>query len=155
MAGATGKPLRRVEDPRLVAGRGRYVEDVQPQGVVYLAFVRSPYPNARIIGIDVGEARQAPGVISVATSEDIPELGDVPSIPLPFAKIPPFPPLARGRVAMFGSPVAVVVGESVGAAQDGAELIQVEYDPQPAVASAEAAIQPDAPRVHPEFDSNF
>src|SRR5258707_632220 len=96
---ATGKPIRRVEDPRFLAGVGRYVEDVQPQDVVHLAFVRSPYPSARLVSVDVAEARSYPGVLAVATAQDIAGVGDVPVIPLPFAKVPPFPPLARGRVA--------------------------------------------------------
>ena len=69
--------------------------------------------------------------------------------------MPPFPPLARGRVAAVGDPVAVIVAESAGAAHDAADLVEVEYDPQPSVASAEAALAADAPRVHPELDSNI
>src|SRR6266545_8033793 len=112
MARATGRPVRRVEDPRFLAGAGRYVEDVQPQGVLHLAFVRSPYPAARIARIDVSEAKRADGVVAVATSEDVPNLPDVPSIPLPFARIPPFPVLAKGRVAMYGAPIVAIVAET-------------------------------------------
>src|SRR5690348_7937409 len=95
MAGATGKRIKRVEDPRFLTGTGNYVEDVQPANTLHLAFARSPYAAARITRIDTAAARQQPGVVEVITGEDIPDLGDVPSIPLPFAKIPPHPPLAR------------------------------------------------------------
>jgi carbon-monoxide dehydrogenase large subunit len=152
---ATGKPIRRVEDPRFLAGMGRFVEDVQPQDVVHLAFVRSPYPSARLVSVDVAEARSYPGVLAVATGEDIAGVGDVPTIPLPFAKIPPFPPLAHGRVAMVGAPIVAIVAETAAAARDAADLVNVEYEPQPSVAYAETALEPNAPRVHPELESNL
>jgi aerobic carbon-monoxide dehydrogenase large subunit len=155
MARVTGRPVRRVEDPRFLAGTGRYVEDVQPDRVVYLGFVRSPYPSARITSIDTSAAKQAPGVHAVITAEDIPNLPDVPSIPLPFVKIPPFPVLARGRVAMYGAPVAAVVADTAAQARDAADLVTVDYEPIAGVASAEEAIAADAPRVHSELDSNF
>jgi len=155
VARATGRPIRRVEDPRFLTGKGRYVDDVQLEGVLHLAFVRSPYPSARVKAVTTAAAREYPGVMAVATAEDIPELGDVPPIPLPFAKVPPFPPLARGRVAAVGDPVAVIVAESAAAAHDAADLVEVEFDPQPSVASAEAALAADAPRVHPELDGNL
>ena len=155
MAGATGKRIRRVEDPRFLAGTGTYVEDVELEGTARLALVRSPYPSARITRIDVSAAKQAPGVLAVITADDIPEIGDVPVIPLPFAKVPPFPPLARGRVAAVGDPVVAVVAESAGAAQDAVDLVEVEYEPQASVASAEEALASNAPKVHPELESNL
>jgi carbon-monoxide dehydrogenase large subunit len=149
VAGATGKPIRRVEDPRFLAGQGNYVEDVQPRDALHLAFVRSPYAAAKVTRIDVEAARSAPGVVLVATGDDTAELPDVPVIPLPFAKVAPHPPLARGRVACVGYPVVAVVAESAEAAQDAADLVEVDYEPQSSVASAEAALAGDAPRVHP------
>ena len=97
MAGATGKPIRRVEDPRFLAGNGNYVEDVQPRDTLHLVFVRSPYAAADITRLDVAAARSAPGVVLVATGDDIADLPDVPVIPLPFAKVAPHPPLALLR----------------------------------------------------------
>ncbi len=155
MARAVGRSIRRVEDPRLVSGRGRYVEDVQPAGTLHLAFVRSPYPAARITSIDTAAAKASPGVVAVVMSEDIQQVGDVPSIPLPFAKRPAHPPLARGQVMTVGAPIACVLAESPALARDAAESIEVEYEPLPSVASAEAALEPDAPRVHPDLDSNL
>jgi carbon-monoxide dehydrogenase large subunit len=155
VAGATGRPFRRVEDPRFLAGEGNYVEDVQPRDTVHLAFVRSPYAAASIARLDVAAARSAPGVILVATGEDTADLPDVPVIPLPFAKVAPHPPLARGRVACVGYPIVAVIAESAQAAQDAADLVEVEYEPQDAVSSAEAALAADAPKVHPQMDSNL
>jgi carbon-monoxide dehydrogenase large subunit len=155
VAGATGKPFRRVEDPRFLAGKGNYVEDVQPPDSLHLAFVRSPYAAAKITALDVSAARSAPGVVVVATGDDIADLADVPVIPLPFAKVPPHPPLARGRVACVGYPIVAIVAESAQAAQDAADLVEVDYEPLAAVSSAEAALAPEAPRVHAEIDGNL
>jgi carbon-monoxide dehydrogenase large subunit len=154
MTELSGKSIRRVEDARLLTGQGRYVEDVQPAGLLSLVFVRSTYPSARLVRVDVSAARAAEGVVAALTSEDIGALGDVPNIPLPFAKRPPFPPLARGRVAAVGQPIVAVLAESVALARDAADLVEIDYAAQPSVASAEAALAPDAPRVHPELDSN-
>jgi carbon-monoxide dehydrogenase large subunit len=155
VAGATGKPIRRVEDPRFLAGNGNYVEDVQPRDTLHLVFVRSPYAAADITRLDVAAARSAPGVVLVATGDDIADLPDVPVIPLPFAKVAPHPPLARGRVACVGYPVVAIIALTAEAAQDAADLVEVEYAAQDAVSSAEAALAPDAPRVHPHMDSNL
>src|SRR5438067_11089877 len=106
MPRAIGRRVRRVEDPRFLTGTGRYVDDVEPSGLLHLAFVRSPYPAARVTGIDVAAAKSARGVALVLTGDDLTDLGDVPSIPLPFAKRPPHPALARGRVMTVGAPVA-------------------------------------------------
>lgn len=146
--------MRRVEDPRLLTGRGQYVEDVQPDCLLHLAFVRSPYPSADVKRIDVQAARAAPGVVDVLTHQDIAEVGDIPNIPLPFAKRPAFPPLARGHVPAVGSPVVAVLAETSAQARDAADLVEVDYEPRPSVASSEAAMAPDAPRVHPDLDSN-
>ncbi|HEV7663757.1 MAG TPA: xanthine dehydrogenase family protein molybdopterin-binding subunit [Chloroflexota bacterium] len=152
---ATGRALRRVEDPRFLAGQGHFVEDVQPQGVLHLVFVRSPYPNARLTSVDVEAARQSPGVVAVLTAADLADVGDVPCIPLPFAKVPPYPPLARGHVSAVGTPIVAIVAESSAAAHDAVDLVEIEYEPQPAVSYAETALEPNAPKVHPELDSNL
>jgi carbon-monoxide dehydrogenase large subunit len=154
MMRATWKRVRRVEDPRLLRGHGRYVEDIDAPGMLFLALVRSPYPAARIVSIDVQAARALQGVVGVVTGDELSEVGDVPIIPLPFAKVPPHPPLARGRVAAVGAPIVAIIAETADIARDAADLVQIEFDPQPAVASAEAALEADAPLVHPEMGSN-
>src|SRR5947199_8447009 len=98
MMRATGRGVRRVEDPRFLRGLGHYVEDVTAPGMLFLALVRSPYPAARIVSVDVEAARHTTGVVAVLTGDDVADIGDVPVIPLPFAKVPPHPALARGRV---------------------------------------------------------
>ena len=155
MMRATGKGVRRVEDPRFLRGQGRYVEDVEAPGMLYLALVRTPYPAARILSIDVESARALNGVVAVVTGDELTDIGDVPVIPLPFAKVPPHPSLARGRVAAVGVPVVAVIGESSEIARDAADLVQIEFDPQPSVSSAEAALEDGAPLVHPELGSNL
>jgi aerobic carbon-monoxide dehydrogenase large subunit len=152
---AIGQPIRRIEDPRLVSGHGRYVEDVILPGMLYLAFVRSPYPRARITRLEVSDARQQPGVVAVLTGDDLTNVGDIPSMRLPFAKIPPHPVLARGNVAFFSEPVAVVAATSAEVARDAADLIEVDYEPESGVISAEEALAEGAPRVHPELENNL
>jgi aerobic carbon-monoxide dehydrogenase large subunit len=151
-----GQPIRRVEDPRFVSGRGRYVEDVLLPGMLHLAFVRSPYPKARITSIDSSVAQSMPGVVAVVTGEELGDVvGTIPSMRLPFAKSPPHPVLARGRVDSFGEPVVAVAAESAELARDAADAIQVEYEPQDSVVSAEAALAEGAPKVHAELDNNL
>ncbi len=154
VAPLVGRPIRRVEDPRLVSGRGAYVEDIQPAGLLYLAFARSPYPAARIVSVEVSAARDADGVVAVLTAADVADVGDVASAPMPFAKRPPHRPLANDRVNQVGQPVACIAAESPSLARDAADLVEVEYEPLPSVAFAEAALEPDAPRVHPDLDDN-
>src|ERR671932_2050660 len=120
-----GQSIRRVEDPRLVSGRGRYVEDVTLPGMLHLAFVRSPYPKARITRLDVSSARQQPGVVAVLTADDLTDVSDIPTMPLPFLKRPPHPMLAPGRVAYFSGGGALVAANSGGIAPGGAGLVEV------------------------------
>src|SRR6267143_1472223 len=118
MVRATGKRLRRVEDPRFLTGQGRYVEDVAAPGMLFLGLVRSPYPAARIVSIDVDAARALKGVVAVVTGDELTNIGDVPVMPLPFAKVPPQPPLARGRVAALGVPIVAIIAETAEVARD-------------------------------------
>src|SRR5260370_26996627 len=120
----------------------------------FLALGRAPYPAARVVSIDVEAARALKGVVVVVTGDDVKDIGDVPVIPLPFAKVPPHPPLARGRVAAVGAPIVAIIAETAEIARDAADLVEIEFDPLPAVSSAEAALEADAPLVHPEMGSN-
>ncbi len=155
-AGEIGRARLRVEDPRLVTGQGRYVDDIRLPGLLHLAFVRSPYAHARITSVDASVARTLPGVVAVLVGADVPPIAKLPVIPIAAdLKVPPFEPLAVDTARAVAMPVAVVVAESRGAAADGAALVDVAYEPLPAVADAEAALQPDAPLVYPEFGSNL
>ena len=150
-----GRSLKRTEDPKLITGRGRYVEDITLPGLAHLVFLRSPHAHARVTAIRTDAARTAPGVVCVVTAGDLPPLR-----PLPFmATLPGLlqascPYLAGAVVDSTGVPVAAVVAESVSLAHDAAALIDVEYQPLPALADPERALEPGAPLVHSELGTN-
>jgi carbon-monoxide dehydrogenase large subunit len=152
-----GQPLRRKEDPRLITGRGRYIDDISLPGTLWMALVRSPEAHARIVSIDVSAARERAGVEAVFTGQDMTDLG----APLPMAWVPPGVevnnpphwPLARDAVRHVGDPVAVVVGDDRYAVIDAAEDVVVEYDPLPVVTDPEAALA-GPPFVHEQFGTN-
>jgi aerobic carbon-monoxide dehydrogenase large subunit len=152
-----GQALRRKEDPALITGRGRYIDDITLPGVLYVAFVRSPEAHAKIVSIDASAAKQRPEIHAVFTGEDMTDLAG----PLPLAWVPPgitvnnpeHWPLARGAVKHVGDPVAAVVGANRYAVVDAAEDVIVEYDPLPVVTDPEKALQ-DGPLVHEQFGTN-
>jgi carbon-monoxide dehydrogenase large subunit len=151
-----GTHRKRVEDPRLLRGEGCYVEDLPLQNVAEVAFLRSAYPHARLTRIDVEAARQVPGVLAVWTGEQV---RDVPRIPsrargVTQHHLSPLPPLAAGVVTMTGYPLAAVAATDRRVARDAVDLIEVEYEPLPAITSAERALDPDASLVFPEFGTN-
>jgi len=156
-AAHVGRALRRKEDPRLITGQARYVEDISLPGTLWAAFVRSPEAHAKIVSIDAFAAREREGVHAVFTGEDLSDLTD----PLPCAWVPPGVelnnpdhwPLARGAVKHVGDPVAAVIGEDRYAVVDAAEDVVVEYDPLPVVTDPEAALR-GAPFVHEQFGTN-
>jgi carbon-monoxide dehydrogenase large subunit len=155
-SGEIGRPRLRVEDPRLVTGRGRYVEDITLPGTLHMAFVRSPYPHARIARVNAEAARAAPGVRLVLVGADVPPIPRLPVPNLsPDQKTPAYEPLATSVARFVGAPVAVVIAESRAAAVDAAALVEVDYEPLPSVADPEAALAPDAPLVYPEFGTNI
>ena len=150
-----GRPLKRIEDPRLVRGEGQYVDDLRIPGLTHLAFLRSPHAHARVIAIRTDAARKAPGVIAVVTAGDLSALKPTPFMAtLPGLKAWPYQVLAEGVVDATGVPVAAVVAESAVLARDAIDLIDVEYEPLPAVADPERALAPGAPLVHPDFGTN-
>src|SRR5215475_2761370 len=154
--GFIGAPIRRVEDVPLITGKGCYTEDIQLAGMLHLAFLRSPYPHAKIISIDTSAAKTMAGVVTVVTGNDLGEQLHVPAFPMATGmKIPPYPLLARGAVHAAGAPVAAVVAESRALAQDAANAIDVEYEALPAVVNAEKALELGAPLVREELDSNL
>lgn len=137
-----GRSLRRVEDARLVAGAGRFVDDHQPEGCLHVAFLRSPHARATIAALDVTAARAAPGVALVATGEDVAALAAPAVNPIVAGmQVPPCPILARGEVCAVGEAIAAVVADSPEAARDAAELIALELQPCDAVTEAAAAMQ--------------
>jgi aerobic carbon-monoxide dehydrogenase large subunit len=153
-----GQPVPRKEDPRLVAGQGRYADDVDLPGQAYAVVLRAPQAHGRLRRLDVAPARAMPGVLLVLTAADMQAAGYgqlLCKLPLKnhdgsplFA--PPRPLLASERVRYVGEPLAMVVALSAAGARDAAELIELEIDPLPAVTDAAAAAEPDAPRLHGE-----
>src|SRR3954469_13863985 len=160
---ALGQPVPRFEDPRLLRGAGRYVDDIVLPRMACGYVLRSPHAHALIRAINKTSAEAAPGVLAVLTGADWRQSGwgDLPTpdglrrrggAPAYRHK---FPALAQDRVRWVGDYVAFVVAETREQAADAAELIQVEYEPLPSVVSSEAALAPDAPRVWEDAPDNL
>jgi aerobic carbon-monoxide dehydrogenase large subunit len=153
--GWIGRPLKRREDHRLLTGAGSYVDDMRPPGCVHVALLRSPHAHARIARLDVEAARRAPRVLLVVTGKDTAHLAPMPVNRLmPDMRVPPHPILAEDSVHSTGIPVAAVVAEDVYAAYDALDLIQVEYEPLPALPEPEGALAKGAPALFPGVDGN-
>ncbi|MEW2355835.1 xanthine dehydrogenase family protein molybdopterin-binding subunit [Spirillospora sp. NPDC029432] len=152
-----GAPRKRSEDDRLVTGRTRWTDNIQPQGALHVAFLRSPHAHARIEGVDVTEARRRPGVVAVLTGADFAaEQGSLPCA-WPVTediRIPDHPPMAVEEVRYVGEPVACVVARDRYAAVDALEEIDVDYAPLPAVVDMERAVQGDGGLVHESLGTN-
>jgi 2-furoyl-CoA dehydrogenase large subunit len=147
------QPSRVREDRRFVAGKGRFVADLVTQGTLHVGLVTSPHAHARIVNIDVEQALQVPGVVAVLTgaelaaaTEPLRQYLDVPEVQ--------WRPLAVDSTRYAGEWVAAVVAESRALAEDGAELVDVDYDPLPFVMDPEQAAQPESPLVHPTHGTN-
>ena len=143
----------------LLRGRGRYLDDLGPAGALELAFVRSPWPHARIRSIETGGARRAPGVVAVVTGADL--AGTVAPIRAEMASGGPalyrptdWHPVAPDTVRYAGEIVAVVAASNRYLAEDAAALVEVEYDPLPVVADPRSAFRGDAPLVHEHAPDN-
>ena len=148
-----GNAVRRVEDPELLVGAARYVDDLPIEGVLRLAYVRSPLPHARIRSIDTTAASAVPGVVAVLTAADLgvaPHHAFFPTNPA-CAR----PPLASEKVRFVGDIVAAVAAETQQAAQDAADLVEVDYDPLPAAVDPEEALAEGAPLQFDELGSNL
>src|SRR5215470_19647508 len=139
-----GASIKRREDPRFITGKGNYTDDLKLAGMTYAAFVRSPHAHARIRKIDVAAAKSHPGVVAVFTGADMTGVNslpcgwdlrkekNIPGVVQDLAMVPHMP--LSGDVARHvGDPVAVVIADSHEAAVDGAEKVQVDWEPLPAV----------------------
>ena len=159
---ALGQSVTRIEDAALLRGAGRYADDVQLVNAAHAYFVRSPHAHAKILRIESAAAAKAPGVLAVLTGKDVTAdgLGDIPCL-IPVTNLDgsargntPRPILAKGRVRHVGDPVAVVVAATLAQARDAAELIDIDYEPLPAVVGLQAATQRGAPLVWDEIAGN-
>ena len=155
-----GTAVRRVEDPDLLVGSARYVDDLPIEGVAHLVFVRSPFAHARVTSVDTAEAAAMPGMVAVLTAADFANRdgdGDELKPHFGFATLNPHcgrPPLATDKVRFVGDIVAAVVAETREQAVDAAEAVVVDYDPLPAAVDAEAALAPDAPAQFDDVPGN-
>ena len=160
---AIGQPVPRFEDPRLIKGGGRYVADMVFPGTAFGHVLRSPHAHARIRSIDTATAKAAPGVLAVLTGADYKAagFGDLP-VPGGLKRRdgapgyrPRYPALVEDRVRMIGDYVAFVVAETYYQAVDAAELIEIDYEPLPAVVSTGDAIKPGVPLVWEDCPNNI
>jgi len=150
-----GQRVVRVEDQRLLTGQGRYVDDVQLPGMLHVAFVRSPFAHARITGVDTTAAVGAPGVAAVFTGNELRELcGAIVPHMGAFGPWPEFHALATDKVRHVGDPVVMVVAASRALAEDACELVDVGYEPLPAVVTADDALDPLRAKLFDDLDGN-
>jgi len=160
---AIGQPVTRFEDPRLLRGGGRYVDDLSLPAMLFGQVLRSPHAHAKITRIDTTKAMAAPGVAAVLTGEDWANsgFGDLPRAKgkkkrdgSPMYR-PHFPALAKVKVRYVGDPVAFVIAETVEQAQDALELVEVDYEILPCVTSVALGSQPGAPLVWDDCENNI
>jgi carbon-monoxide dehydrogenase large subunit len=142
-----GSPVERIEDRRFLRGRGQYVDDLSRDGLLHAVILRSPLAHGRIRSIDAAAARARPGVVAVITAADIGQR-EVPTIPLRQEPLPALkqyqqPVIAQRKVRYVGEPLAVVVAQSAGLAEDALEAILIDIEPLPAVADRAAARRDD------------
>jgi carbon-monoxide dehydrogenase large subunit len=158
-----GASVRRKEDARFLSGRGNYTDDINRPGQVYAFIRRADRPHARINGIDAEAARSAPGVLAIFTGADMAaeNIGGLPcgwqihsKDGSPMVE-PPHPVIAVGKVRHVGDPVAVVVAETKQQAKDAAELVEIDYQDLPSVATVRDAVASGAPLVHDEAKGNI
>jgi len=148
-----GHPVLRKEDPEVLSGQSRYVDDLDSEGALHIAYVRSTVAHARIESIDTSEAATMPGVVAVVTSRDLP-LEPVQG----FVMLPPAfsrPPIATERVRFVGDIVAAVLAETRAQAVDAAEMVIADYDPLPVVTDPAAALEDGAPLLFEDNGSNL
>jgi aerobic carbon-monoxide dehydrogenase large subunit len=146
-----GAPIKRVEDPRLITGAAKYIDDLKLPGVAHVAILRAPHAHARIGGIDTSRAEASPGVVAVFTGKDFEHLNPLPCawqatgtenfVVTPRA-------LEIDKVTFTGAGVAAVVAETREAAEDALELIDVDWEPLETVTDAERAVEDGAPQIH-------
>ncbi len=159
----SGQAVRRVEDASLLAGTGRYTDDVTLPGQTHLCFVRSPHPHARLVSVDAESAAAMPGVLRILTGAELAAAGVKP---MPGATgfkradggdclSPPRHVLALDRVRFVGEPVAAVVAETAQQARDAAEAVMVDYQDLPMVVDPAGATAPGAPLVFDEATGNI
>ncbi|HEY7246715.1 MAG TPA: xanthine dehydrogenase family protein molybdopterin-binding subunit [Xanthobacteraceae bacterium] len=156
-ASGIGARIPRRELERLLSGHGRYIDDIKLPRMLHVCFVRSPHPHARLLSLDLAEAKHAPGVVAVLTAAEInPRCEPFVGVALhrPGHRSAPQQLMAAERAVWQGQPVAMVVAESRAEAEDAAELVIPQWEPLPAVGDHLQAIAAGAPVIHPELGDN-
>ena len=152
-----GQSVTRVEDDRILSGRGRYVDDIRLPGMLHAVFVRSSIPHGRLTAVDVEAAREMDGVVAVITAADLEgvvhPLSTRPDVP-DVAK-PVFTALASDRVRYVGDPIALVVAQTRHQAEDARDAVFADYEALEPVASIEHALDPKRPPLFDDTDSNL
>ncbi len=149
-----GQSVPRTEDPALLVSRGQFIDDLVLPGLAYAAYLRSPYAHAKILRIDVSRAQAHAGVFAVLTGEDVARLTRPQRGRVPLQFSPKVYALAYEKVRYVGEPVVAVAAIDRATAEDMLDLIDIEYEPLPAVVYPEEAIKPDAPKVFEELGTN-
>ena len=162
-----GGGVLRKEDPELLTGQGRFVDDIALPGMLWMSFVRSPVAHANLTRVDVSAARDMPGVVAAFTGQDLASdwaigmpcawpIADrvLPEEPTADPRIPDHWPVAQDKVRYSGEIVAVVVADSRGRAKDAVEAVEVDYDELPVVTSTEEALADGAPVLHESLGTN-
>jgi len=153
-----GQAIVRTEDDPLLRGLGRYVSDHAPERLLHGLVVRSPHAHARFRIVDAAKARAVAGVKLVLTGEDVKELGHMPctvGVPGQTMVVPPYPVIAQDEVRHVGDIVAFIAADTLDAARDAAERLEIEWQPLPHVIGAEAALAKGAPQIWPERPGNL
>ena len=152
-----GERIKRKEDPRLIQGRGHYVDDLKLDGLLHMAFARSVHAHARVKSVNVSAARAHPGVVAVYTGADLKgKVGLVPcAAGMEGLKVPEHPCLAVDKVCYVGEPVAAVVARDRYVARDAADLIEIDYEPLPPVVDPEKALAAGSPPIHEKLGDNL
>jgi carbon-monoxide dehydrogenase large subunit len=157
-----GASVKRAEDPRILTGTGRYVDDVTLPGMLHAAFLRSMIPHGRIVGVDVSDARALPGVVAVYTGADLQartKAGVAGSAiglnMMPGLSSPSYWPLAVDKVRFVGDPIALVIAESRYVAEDACELIVEDVEPLEPIATYEHALDPSRPALFDDIGNNI
>jgi carbon-monoxide dehydrogenase large subunit len=170
VANGIGRPVRRKEDSRLLTGSGSFADDVHLPGLAHAVIVRSPHAHAHIASVNIEAALGAPGLLAVLTGRDYLEdgLGPIPhnaglmgapDVAVRLRGLKPITtrdyPMPPDKVRFVGEPVAIVVAETINQAKDAADLLEVAYEPSPAVVRAADAVKPGAPRLWDDAPDNL
>jgi aerobic carbon-monoxide dehydrogenase large subunit len=156
-----GQPVKRFEDPKLIMGRGAFVDDIKLPDMLHAAVLRSPYAHARIKSVDASAARNLPGVVAVLTGADI--AGVLPDIPtramtgeraVDELRPPEHPLLAKDKACYVGQAVAMVVAQDPAVARDAVECIAIDYEPLSPILDPDAAVHSQAPVIHEALGTN-